>query len=262
MLADTILANVEDWLNDPGLLSGLWTETELLDRLGEASRLLSDSGRLDGNLEILLTVAGQATYSEPVRALSLTAPIWIGSTGTANPVLHGEARTLDAVNAAWEAATGTPVMWYEDRLPADTFGLYPAPSASPDHYTPVGTYGGIVAISDDDTWTASGTFGAVVDLQDNGGVQEFFLLGTFGGAVDIIDGGFLIVFFPQNTPWLSLGVPVDVPGVGSDSTPLPDAWARVLGLKVAADAFAKEGPNQQLTKAAHLRQRFVQMVGA
>ena len=263
MNASSVLQNVQDWLNDPGLTSGYWSLTELLYECGEASRTLADLTRFQSASASVPLSAGTASYGFPFQALDFTYMGLAQSSAGAGTVLKTEARILDALTSGWGTVTGTPIAWMTDRQPARTFRVYPSPSIGADNYTVSGptNYGGVVSVADDGTWVIVGTWGGGVTAVDSTGVVAFDFAPGLGGITQITDGGFLWTLFSIDPKWLSDGQQlVDTPTTGTAVCQWPDAWARVLGLFVASYAWGKDGGAQSLKKSQHMLARFMALV--
>ena len=123
MNASSVLQNVQDWLNDPGLTSGYWSLTELLYECGEASRTLADLTRFQSASASVPLSAGTASYGFPFQALDFTYMGLAQSSAGAGTVLKTEARILDALTSGWGTVTGTPIVWPPTTVPPGTEGL-------------------------------------------------------------------------------------------------------------------------------------------
>src|SRR5690242_2578855 len=123
VLDTDILSQIQTVLMEPPdggvtIPSGLWTSTELVNRLNERSnRFLKGTRILVGEAAPIQVTAGQSRFDLPQDWLTTLTVLWTGQDGTTNELVRVDSFEADHGYSPWETTRATPAFYMDEDAP-------------------------------------------------------------------------------------------------------------------------------------------------
>lgn len=247
-----LLTIIERYLQEDATLdTGLWEETEIIGYIADADREFITLSGAVMQINNVLAVTGQSTYSEPADCIDTERLAWNGKK------MYPQTRfELDSQNQNWKADSGRPMRYHRDHLPPKQFETWKKPSTSGIGYATTGNYGTLRHVSGNLNYTTTGNYGTLRQLR---GTRNYYVgftpyaratNGPYGVLRQAVSGATnFLVFYDELPPRVSLS---------TDALTTPDGFARYVMYRALGRCWLKEGDGQDPERAKYCDTRFMQ----